>query len=322
MATVQDMSGGDPWSIALAPAGTYCLIHTEPTTVGVTMRAKSSVRGGMAGGRYRVMALLVAIAILPGVDRLAHGQDSLTSVGPADPGLVEDLVAANRVLVRYGVLDGMGHVSVRHNVDPNRFLLARSRAPELVIADDIIEYDLNGNAVDLQGRAQYSERYIHAEIYRVRPDVNAVVHSHAPAVIPFGASDVPLRPIYHMASHMLGGIPVFEIRDDFGMTDMMVTSPERGRSLVKAMGNSPSVLMRGHGIAVSGPSIPHVVGRSIYTQINADLQLEAISLGGNITYLDPREAQAQLDRGEHRGYSRSWELWKRDALAAMQEETP
>jgi len=191
-----------------------------------------------------------------------------------------------------------------------------------VVADDILEYDLDGNAVGFQERSQYSERYIHAEIYKARPDVNAVVHSHAPAVIPFGVSDVPLRPIYHMASQMLNGIPVFEIRDEFGMTDMMVTSPARGRSLAKTLGESASVLMRGHGIAVTGPTIRHAVGRSIYTQINADLQLKAISLGGNITYLDPREAQAQLDRGEHRGYSRSWELWKRDALAAMQEKPP
>jgi len=214
----------------------------------------------------------------------------------------------------------MGHVSVRHNLDPNRFLLSQSRAPELVTAGDILEYDLNGKAVDLDGRPQYSERFIHAEIYRARPDVKAVVHNHSPAVIPFGVSDVPLRPVYHMAAHMLEGIPVFEIRDDFGMTDMLVTSPERGQSLVKALGDSPSVLMRGHGIAVTGPALPYAVGRSIYTQINADLQLKAISLGGNITYLDPREGQAQLDRGEHRGYSRSWELWKRDALAAMREE--
>jgi len=286
------------------------------------MKVKSNVPNGVAKGGYLIMGLLVTFTALTGVHRLAQGQDGPTSAGPADPSLIEDLVVANRVLVRYGVLDGMGHVSVRHNLDPNRFLLSRSRAPELVTTDDILEYDLHGNAVDLQGRAQYTERYIHAEIYKARPDVHAVVHSHAPAVIPFGVSDVPLRPIYQMASHMLDGIPVFEIRDDFGMTDMLVTSPERGRSLVKALGDSASVLMRGHGIAVTGPTIRHAVGRSIYTQINADLQLKAISLGGKITYLDPREAQAQLDRGEHRGYSRSWELWKRDALAAMHEETP
>lgn len=285
------------------------------------MKAKSRAPDKMPRRHFLIMPLLVTLIGLAGVDRLAQGQNDPSSVGAADPVLIEDLVVANRVLVRYGVLDGMGHVSVRHNVNPNRFLLSRSRAPELVITDDILEYDLHGNAVDLQERSQYTERFIHAEIYKARPDVNAIVHSHAPAVIPFGVSDVPLRPIYHMASHMLDGIPVFEIRDEFGMTDMLVTSPDRGRSLAKAMGESPSVLMRGHGIAVTGPTIRHAVGRSIYTQINADLQLKAISLGGNITYLDSREAQAQLDRGEHRGYSRSWELWKRDALAAMQDKS-
>ena len=265
--------------------------------------------------------LLAAGASLTGFGSSVIAQDGPTSVGKPDPALIEDLVVANRILVRYGVLDGMGHVSVRHNLDPNRFLLARSRAPELVTADDILEYDLNGEAVDLKGRSQYSERFIHAEIYRARPDVNSIVHNHSPAVIPFGVSDVPLKPVYHMASHMLEGIPVFEIRDDFGMTDMLVNSPERGRSLVKSLGDGPSVLMRGHGITVTGPAIPHAVGRSIYTQINADLQLKAISLGGTVKYLDPREGQAQLDRGEHRGYSRSWELWKRDALAVMEQET-
>jgi HCOMODA/2-hydroxy-3-carboxy-muconic semialdehyde decarboxylase len=271
--------------------------------------------------KYLAISLLAAGAALTSADRFAHAEDGPTSVGPADPGLIEDLVAANRILVRYGVLDGMGHVSVRHSLDPDRFLLSRSRAPELVTAADILEYDLNGVAINLQGRPQYSERFIHAEIYRARPDVNAVVHNHSPAVIPFGVSDIPLRPVYHMAAHMLESIPVFEIRDDFGITNMLVTTPERGQSLVGALGDSASVLMRGHGIAVTGPALPYAVGRSIYTQINADLQLKAISLGGNVTYLDPGEGQAQLDRGEHRGYSRSWELWKRDALAAMREET-
>lgn len=286
------------------------------------MKAKTNKPNRKTGRRIVIMSLLVSTVVLTGDDLLAQEQDGPASAGPADPALIEDLVVANRVLVRYGVLDGMGHVSVRHDVDPKRFLLSRSRAPELVTANDILEYDLDGNAVNPQGRAQYSERFIHAEIYKARPDVNAVVHSHAPAVIPFSVSDVPLRPIYHMASQMLEGIPVFEIRDDFGMTDMMVTSPERGRSLVESLADSVSVLMRGHGIAVTGPTIPHAVGRSIYTQINADLQLKAIGLGGTVNYLDPREAQAQLDRGEHRGYSRSWELWKRDSLAAMPQQTP
>ena len=284
------------------------------------MKAKTNILDSWAR-RFLSLSLLAVVAVLTGVGQPARAQQALVSVGPPDPALVEDLVAANRILVRYGVLDGMGHVSVRHNLDPNRFLLSRSRAPELIIAADILEYDLNAEAVDLQGRSQYSERFIHAAIYKARPDVNSIVHNHSPAVIPFGVSDVPLKPIYHMASHMLVAVPVFEIRKDFGMTDMLVNSPERGLSLVKSLGDHASVLMRGHGITVTGPAIPFSVGRSIYTQINAELQLKAISLGGKVKYLDPREGQAQIDRGEHRGYSRSWELWKRDALSIMQEET-
>lgn len=284
------------------------------------MKVKTSFLHHFVSRLLMIAALLTAVTILILSHRPAQAEDGPISVGSPDPELVEDLVVANHILVRYGVLDGMGHVSVRHNLDPNRFLLSQSRAPELVTADDILEYDLNGVAVNLNGRPQYSERFIHAEIYKARPDVNAIVHNHSPAVIPFGVSSVPLRPVYHMASHMKEGIPVFDIREQFGITDMLVTSPERGRALVDAMGESASVLMRGHGIAVTGPALPYAVGRSIYTQINADLQLKAISLGGNITYLHPGEAQAQLDRGEHRGYSRSWELWKRDALAAMREK--
>jgi ribulose-5-phosphate 4-epimerase/fuculose-1-phosphate aldolase len=267
--------------------------------------------------RFLGTSLLAAAAMVSGVDRTARGQSGPRSAGPAAPSLIEDLVVANRVLVRYGVLDGMGHVSVRHNLDPNRFLISRSLAPELVAADDILEYDLNGRAIDLRGRDQYSERYIHAAVYAARPDVNAVVHNHSPAVIPFTVSDVPLKPIYHMASFLRDGLPVFDIRDEAGITNMLVNSPERADALVDVLGDSAAVLMRGHGIVVTGPAIPYAVGRSIYTQINADLELKAIGLGGHVEYLDPREAEAMLDDGENRGYSRSWELWKRDALAEI-----
>jgi len=270
-----------------------------------------------APGRRQFLAKSLATTLAIGLPTWCGAQSISRSAGPADPALIEDLVAANRILVRYGVLDGMGHVSVRHNADPERFLISRSLAPELVTAADILEYDLDGDAIDLRGRAQYSERYIHAAIYRARPDVNSVVHNHSPAVIPFTVSDVPMRPIYHMASFMLEGLPVFDIRDESGITDMLVSSPERAKGLVAALGDSAAVLMRGHGIAVTGPSLPFSVGRSIYTQINADLQQRAIALGGSVEYLDPLEAQAMLDAGENRGYSRSWELWKRDALASM-----
>ena len=260
---------------------------------------------------------LVVAACLVAVNGLA--QEPLKSAGPADPQLIEDLVAANRILASHGVLDGFGHVSVRHNLDPERFLMSRSLAPELVTADDIVEYDLNAVPVDPQAPRGYGERFIHAAIYRARPDVIAVVHSHAPSVIPFGVSSVQLRPLYHMASFMLEGIPVFDIRDKFGITDMLVSNPERGDALAEQLGDSAVVLMRGHGMTVVGPSIPHAVARSIYTEINAGLQRDAIALGGDIEYLDAAEGQARLDAGEHDGYARPWRLWKGQVMGDIKE---
>jgi len=256
--------------------------------------------------------LLAGALVIAAVPVIA--QEGPRSAGSADPELIENLVAANRILAAYGVLDGFGHVSVRHNLDPDRFLISRSLAPELVTADDILEYDLNGDAVDLQGRAQYSERYIHAAIYKARPDVHAVVHNHSPSIIPFSVSDVKLRPVYHMAAFMKDGLPVFDVRAESGITDMLVSSPDRAAPLAVVLADSNAVLMRGHGIAVVGPTVLHAVARSVYTEINAARQLDAIRLGGEVTYLDPLEAQAMLDGGEHRGYTRPWELWKRNVM--------
>jgi ribulose-5-phosphate 4-epimerase/fuculose-1-phosphate aldolase len=240
-----------------------------------------------------------------------RAQPSPSSAGPADPGLIEDLVAANRILAAHGIVDAFGHVSARHDRDRSRFLMSRSLAPELVSADDLVEYDLDGRAVDLNGRSQYTERFIHAEIYKARPDVNAVVHDHSPAVIPFGVSSVPMRPVYHLAGFIGEGLPVFDIRKAAGMTNMLVNNPERGRALAEALGNHPAVLMRGHGVAVVGSTLSYAVGRSIYLEVNARIQLQAIGLGGDVTYLAPEEAQKVLQGGENRGYERPWELWKR-----------
>jgi HCOMODA/2-hydroxy-3-carboxy-muconic semialdehyde decarboxylase len=237
------------------------------------------------------------------------------TAGPADAALIADLEAAYRILAQQGVLDGFGHVSARHNRAANRFLMSRSLAPELVTAADLIEFDLDGNAVDAKGRALYSERFIHAEIYRARPDVRAVVHNHAPSLIPFGVSTVPLRPMYHMASFIGNGVPVFDIRKAFGMTDMLVSDTAKGRALAQALGDKTCALMRGHGVVVVGPSIPHAVGRSIYLEVNARVQAQAMALGGNVTYLDPQEAQKMMDAGENRGYERPWELWKLKAMS-------
>lgn len=242
-------------------------------------------------------------------------QQAPASAGSVDPLLIENLVAAYRILAQQGVLDGFGHVSARHNRAANRFIMSRSLAPELVTAADLIEFDLDGNAVDAKGRALYSERFIHAEIYRARSDVQSVVHNHAAALIPFGVTTVPLRPMYHMASFIGNGVPVFDIRKTFGMTDMLVSDSAKGRALAQALGDKTCVLMRGHGVAVVGPTIQHAVGRSVYLDLNAKVQAQAMALGGNnVTYLDPQEAQKMMDSGENRGYERPWELWKSKAM--------
>ena len=171
------------------------------------------------------------------------------SAGPVDPKLLEDLVAANRILADQGVVDGYGHVSVRHPADPQRYLMSRSIAPELVTVADIMEYDLDSTAVDARGRPSYLERFIHGEIYRVRPDVLAIVHNHSPSVIPFGVSTAPLRPLYHMSAFLGGGVPVFDIRKASAQpTDMLVRDAALGRALAQTLGARPVALMRGHGV--------------------------------------------------------------------------
>jgi ribulose-5-phosphate 4-epimerase/fuculose-1-phosphate aldolase len=237
------------------------------------------------------------------------------SAGPADSKLIEDLVAANRILAQQGVLDGWGHVSVRHDKDPNRFLLSRALAPELVTADDIMEYDLDSNPVDQRGRNMYSERYIHGQIYKARPDVMAVVHTHAPPLIPFGIVNVPLKPVYHRAAFLAGGVPIFDIHDQFGMTDMLIRNNDEGAALAKTLGKHDAALMRGHGAVVVGPSLPMVVSRSIFICLDANAQAEAMQLarGGTIKYLDPEEARL-INAREGYGLQRAWEAWKKKAM--------
>lgn len=224
--------------------------------------------------------------------------------------LIADIVAANRILAREGVLDGFGHVSARHPDDPNRYLLSRSRAPELVEAADIMVFDLDSAAQDGDARQPYLERFIHGEIYKTRPDVQSVVHSHSPSVIPFAASSVRLRPIYHMSGFLGGNTRVFDIRHRFGCTDMLVRNGDHGAALAADLGERGVVLMRGHGFVAVGPSVPVAVYRAVYTEKNADLQQRAITLGGEVAYLDDEEAR--LAEATNRGVvGRPWELWKR-----------
>ena len=254
------------------------------------------------------------IACSSGAIALAHSVSAFpqgSSAPRADvPGpLIEDLVAGNRILAMEGVLDGMGHISARHPARTDRFYLARSMAPELVNAADILEYDLGANAIDARDRTSYLERFIHSEIYKARTDVRAIVHCHTPSLIPFAASDVPLRAMYHMAAFVADGVPVFDIRKAAGVTDLLVRDAALGRALAQSLGQKSAALMRGHGAVVVAASIPNVVGRSIYLDVNARAQAQAIALGGKITYVEADEARLRMsDTNE---YSRAWDLWKR-----------
>ena len=237
---------------------------------------------------------------------------SASALAQPDARLVEELVAANRVLANEGILaEGWGHVSVRLGSD--RFLISQAVAPEMVKASDLVEIGLDGRPVDGKERDLYSERFIHAEVYRVRPDVMAVVHTHAPPLIPFANSKVALRPMYARSAFIGLGVPVFDIRESADMTDLLVRSPAKGAALAKSLADKPAVLMRGHGATVVGPSIPRVVSRSIFLALNATLQQNAIALGGPITYLDPEEVRLVEAREGH-GLKRAWEAWKRRAL--------
>ena len=225
--------------------------------------------------------------------------------------MIEDLVLANRILYARGVVDGFGHVSVRDPADPERFLLARNMAPALVTKGDIMTFALDGTPVD-DDRQPYLERFIHGSIYRARADVGAVVHSHSAAVIPFGiAAGVQLKPVFHMASFLLGAVPVWEIRDAVGAdNDMLVRDAATGDTLAQNLGDGVAVLMRGHGSTTVGRDVREAVFRAYYTEVNARLQSEAMRLGP-VQYLSEREAQrsAISNAGQ---IARAWELWGRE----------
>jgi len=230
---------------------------------------------------------------------------------------VEDLVAAYRILAEHGVIDAYGHVSVRTGGDPKRYLLARSIAPELVTQGDVLEYDLESSPINPRGRESVRERFIHGEIYKARPDVNAVVHNHSPSVVPFSVTTIPMRPLFHMAAFVGEGVPNFEIRDAEKGTDLLIKSPYLGQALARSLGKSAAALMRGHGSVTVGESLPRAVGRSIYLEMSARMQLQAIAIagpGGKITYLDDGEVRASVPAQD---YGRAWPMWRAKALAGL-----
>ncbi len=228
--------------------------------------------------------------------------------------LIDDLVVANHILFDQGVVDAFGHVSVRHDARPDRFLLARNMAPGNVTAGDIIEFMLDGEAVDADGRRVYLERFIHGEIYRARPDVMSVVHSHSHAIVPLSVvKGARLRALFHMAGFVGAGAPVFEIRDHAGDgTDLLISDNALGRALAAHFARSDIVLMRGHGSTVVGGSIPQAVYRAVYAELNARYQLQASALG-EVDFLTAAEGRACLNRVEGQ-VQRPWDLWKSEAM--------
>jgi HCOMODA/2-hydroxy-3-carboxy-muconic semialdehyde decarboxylase len=231
---------------------------------------------------------------------------------------IEDLVLANHILHAEGVVDSFGHVSFRSPERPDRFFMARAMGPKLVTASDILEFDAEGEPLDRQGRSVYSERFIHSEIYKKRADVNAVIHSHSPGVIPFSITDVPLRAVMPPSAFLGTGVPVFEIREGAGMTDMLVTNAKRGKALADSLGDNSVALMRGHGDVVVGSDLRLAVARAVYTEVNARIQMQAVMLaaGGRIEYMAAEECAlreantAGHKRGSGMGQDRVWEALK------------
>jgi HCOMODA/2-hydroxy-3-carboxy-muconic semialdehyde decarboxylase len=225
--------------------------------------------------------------------------------------LLRDLAAASRILAAQGVVDGFGHVSMRHPSVPDRYLMARSIAPALVTPGDIIEYDLDSNPCNANGRGSFLERFIHGEIYQARPDVMSVVHSHSPSVIPFGLVPVPMRAMFHNAAFIAAGVPVFDIREKFGATDMLVSDGPKGVALAQVMGKRDIVLMRAHGSVACGPTLQTAVFRAVYTEVNARIQhwTAALAENGPVAALDAEEGRL-ADVPNRTAGTRAWDLWR------------
>ena len=239
-----------------------------------------------------------------------------------------ELALANRIVANEGVIDAFGHVSMRHPDNPNRYLLSRSRAPELVTAEDFIEYDINSQPLRDPGVGQYSERVIHGEIYKARPEVNSVCHHHCPAFMPLLATGTDYMPIFHLGA--VGGIrpPFWDQRDEFGDTNMLVVKPEEGASLARALGKHWIVLMMRHGVTVAGISVRDCVFRSVYSARNAEYQVRALTIGSEIATLSPGETKlAGQISAKTTGLMRSWEYWSmrianKDRAAAAKTAKP
>jgi HCOMODA/2-hydroxy-3-carboxy-muconic semialdehyde decarboxylase len=232
--------------------------------------------------------------------------------------ILEELVTANRILANESIVDSFGHVSARHPDNPKHYLLSRARAPERIERADIVEYTLDGNAIDKNALAPYLERFIHGAIYESRPDVHAIVHNHSPSVIPFSVTGKRLKPFLHMCAHIGHEVPTWDSRDKFGDTTLLVGDMAMGRDLAQLLGGKPTTLMRGHGATVVGRSVRHAVFVSVYLEFGAKLQMQAMMLG-EIKFLSRGEVDQIVDRLNDYTLNRAWENWARRAGREMQE---
>jgi ribulose-5-phosphate 4-epimerase/fuculose-1-phosphate aldolase len=270
-------------------------------------------RGFLSGS-----SLLLTGALLGASDKI----EAQPTAFPAPPeevpqdkeALLADLVIANHILQDQGVVDGYGHISVRNPANPNHFYISRWLAPDLVTPSDIVELDLDCVPVNGDTRKLYSERWIHSEIYRARPDVKSIVHTHAPTVVLIGAMNEPLLPVYHMGGFLGTGLPTFDIRKSFGMTNMLINDASKGKALAQTLSDRPGALMRGHGGITVGNNIMHSVGRSVYMKINAEMHIQAG--GRKIETLAPEEAH--LAEAGNQEFPKDWDLWKRQVMAKRQ----
>jgi HCOMODA/2-hydroxy-3-carboxy-muconic semialdehyde decarboxylase len=222
-----------------------------------------------------------------------------------------ELVVANHVLARLKLVDAFGHITMRDPANPRRYLMARAMAPALVTEQDIMTFDLDSNPVDAKAGSPSIERFIHGEIYKLRPDVNAVVHSHSPTVVPFSVSGTSLRPISHTGAFLSPAIPVYDPRATVGPSNLLISNQKLGRALAETLGAHTAVLIRGHGNAVVAPTVGLAVYRTYFTEVAAQLLLQAKQLDGPIKYLEPDEAAKAGDL-RNTGYVRQWELWKKE----------
>jgi len=252
--------------------------------------------------------------------QVISGQTSKPAAAPSTV-ILDDLVVANRILANENILDGLGHISARSLQRPDHFFLSRDLAPGLVTAADLVEYDLDGNPVNAKAPQGYRERFIHAAVFKARPDVKSVVHSHMPSVLPFTDSTVALRPMYHMAVFLVPGVPMFEIRKVQGQVGMLIDNNKVATALAETLANKTVALIRGHGAVIVGSSVPDAVSSAIFLDVNARVQAQAIAFGGNISYLTQADVapptpnqQPSAEPGAPGYYPRSWGIWKKNAM--------